>query len=158
MGVAMSEAQVATLAAAKDSQNRQAEDANRLEKQVAELHTRRMEIESQQAARRLNHEDEARHVAKQGLANNQKEEELEATRSAQRKRNARLQRHEAALRIRSTQVRSRESTCAALVDDHTVMALDVKYLKKQKVVLEQEIERKLHLHDSVASDLRCLHM
>ena len=42
---------------------------------------------------------------------------------------------------REAQLRDCEESCAALVEDHTVVSRDVSYLQQQKAVLEREIEQ-----------------
>ncbi len=52
---------------------------------------------------------------------------------------------------RDAEVRVREESCATLVEDHSAVSRDVKYLQKQKEVLEGEIERMVKHHATLAA-------
>ena len=52
---------------------------------------------------------------------------------------------------REAQLRDCEESCAALVEDHTVVSRDVSYLQQQKAVLEVEVSRLVKHHAALAA-------
>ena len=52
---------------------------------------------------------------------------------------------------REAQLRDREESCAALVEDHSVVSYDVVYLQQQKAVLEVEVSRLVKHHAALAA-------